>query len=133
MDNKSLILTIYDLCTKKDLDTMFEYYHPTYIEHARTGDAPLEKLKQTSSMFLAAFPDASWTVENMVSEGDRVAYQVIIRGTHKGRFMGIDPTENKIEMYDTSIKRIVDGKLIESWGTIDSLSLMQQIGIIPKR
>ncbi|MBU2546801.1 MAG: ester cyclase, partial [Proteobacteria bacterium] len=33
-------------------------------------------------------------------------------------------------MRDTSIKKIVDGKFAESWGTIDSLSMMQQLGLL---
>ena len=68
----------------------------------------------------------------MVAENDLVAYQVIIKGTHKDQFMGIAPTGNKIEIVDTSIKKIKNGKLAESWGTIDSLGLMQQLGIIKK-
>ena len=93
----------------------------------------MEQLKQTTTMFFNAFPDCTFTVENMVAEGDKVAYQVTIRGTHQGAFMGIPPTGNKLEMRDTSIKRIVNGKFVESWGTMDSLSMMQQLGAMPKR
>ena len=132
-ENKTIVRRVYDLCTKKDLVALFELYDPGYIEHTRKGDISFEQLEQSTSMFFTAFPDSSFTVENMVSEGDKVAYQVTIRGTHKGQFMGIAPTGNKIEMRDTSIKRIVSGKLAESWGTVDSLSMMQQLGMIPKR
>jgi predicted ester cyclase len=131
--NKAIVRYVYDLCTQKNISTFFEQYDPGYIEHTRNGDFTLEKVKATTTMFFKAFLDSSWTVENMVAEGDRVAYQVIIKGTHKGQFMGIAPTGNKIEMVDTSIKRIINGKFAESWGTIDSLSMMQQLGIIPKR
>ena len=132
-ENKAIVRYVYDLCTKKDISTLFEQYDPGYIEHSRNGDLSIEQLKATTTMFFEAFPDSSWAVENMVGEGDLVAYQVIIKGTHKGQFMGIAPTGNRIEMVDTSIKKITNGKLSESWGTIDSLSMMQQLGIIPKR
>ncbi|MBU2551041.1 MAG: ester cyclase [Proteobacteria bacterium] len=50
-----------------------------------------------------------------------------------GRALGdLARTGNRIEMRDTSIKKIVDGKFAESWGTIDSLSMMQQLGLLPK-
>jgi predicted ester cyclase len=132
-ENKSTILKTYEFSTQKNITALNELYNPGYIEHTRHGDIPLERVKQTTSMFFKAFPDSSFTVENMVAEGDKVAYQVIIRGTHQGMYLGMAPTGNKIEMWDTSIKRIVDGKLVESWGTLDTLSLMQQLGVIPKR
>jgi predicted ester cyclase len=132
-NNKAIVRYVYELCTRKDVPTLFEQYDPGYIEHTRNGDISLEQLKQSTSMFFTAFPDSSFTVENMVAEGDKVAYQVTIKGTHKGLYMGIAPTGNKIEMRDTSIKRIVNGKLAESWGTLDSLSMMQQLDMIPKR
>ncbi len=132
-ENKATILHVYDLCTRKDLAALYDLYDPGYIEHTRNGDFPFEQVKRTTSNFFASFPDSSFTVENMVAEGDKVAFQVTIRGTHKGPFMGVPPTGNKIEMHDTSIKRIINGKFVESWGTLDTLSLMQQLGIIPKR
>ncbi len=132
-ENKATVRRAYDLSTQKDLAALYELYDPAYVEHTRNGDASLEQLKRTTSVFFAAFPDSSFAVENMVAEGDKVAYQVTIRGTHKGPFMGVPPTGNKIEMRDTSIKRIASGRLAESWGTLDTLSLMQQLGIIPKR
>jgi predicted ester cyclase len=132
-ENKAIIRRVYELCTRKDLAALFESYDLAYIEHTPNGDIPLGKLRQGTSMFFSAFPDSSFAVENMVAEGDKVAYQVTITGTHKGQFMGIAPTGNRIEMHDTSIKRIVGGKLAESWGTVDTLNLMQQLGVIPKR
>jgi predicted ester cyclase len=132
-ENKNTVLRVYDLSTQKDMAALFEFYDSGYIEHTRNGDIPLDLIKKTIAAFFNAFPDSTFTVENMVAEGDKVAYQVIIRGTHKGMFMGVAPTGNKIEMWDTSIKRIVNGKLAESWGTLDNLSLMQQIGKIPMR
>ncbi len=132
-ENKSTILKTYAMSTQKNITALNELYDRGYIEHTRQGDIPLERVKQTTAMFFMAFPDSNFTVENMVAEGDKVAFQVIIRGTHQGMYLGIAPTGNKIEMWDTSIKRIVNGKLVESWGTLDVFSLMQQLGVIPKR
>jgi predicted ester cyclase len=133
-DNKAVIRQVYDLCTQKDLAKLFELYDPGYIEHTPDGDTSLEKLKQVTPSLFAAFPDIRFTVEDMVAEGDKVAYRVTVRGTHTGRqFMGIAPTGKKIEMRNTSIKRITNGKLAESWGTLDNLNMMRQLGLIPNR
>jgi predicted ester cyclase len=133
-DNKSVVRRTYELSTKKDVAALFEMYDPGYIEHMPYGDQPMEQLKRGVPLFLAAFPDATFTVEDMVAEGDKVAYRVTITGTHTGGpYLGLAATGKKILMRNTSIKRIANGKLAESWGTLDTLSMMRQLGLIPAR
>jgi predicted ester cyclase len=132
--NKALIRRVYELSTQKDVAKLFELYDPGYIEHLRNGDQSLEQLKAGISVIFAAFPDLKFTVEDMVAEGDKVAYRVTITGTHTGvPYMGVDPSGKKIEMRNTSIKRIANGRLAESWGTLDTVSAMRQLSLIPAR
>jgi predicted ester cyclase len=132
--NKALVRRAYELSTKKDTAALFEMYDPGYIEHMPDGDHTLEQLKRGVPLFFAAFPDLKFTIEDMVAEGDKVAYRVTVTGTHTGGpYMGLAPGGRKIAMRNTSIKRIANGRLAESWGTLDSLSMMQQLGLIPAR
>jgi hypothetical protein len=132
--NKALIRRVYELSTQKDVAKLFELYDPGYIEHLRNGDQSLEQLKAGISIIFAALPDLKFTVEDMVAEGDKVAYRVTITGTHTGGpYMGVAPSGKKIEMRNTSIKRIANGRLAESWGTLDTVSAMRQLGLIPAR
>ena len=82
--NKALIRRVYELSTQKDVAKLFELYDPGYIEHLRNGDQSLEQLKAGIPAIFAAFPDIKFTVEDMVAEGDKVAYRVTITGTHTG-------------------------------------------------
>ena len=104
-----------------------------YVAHYAIGDFSLEQAKQFETMYFAAFPDAIATIEDILAEGDKVAIRVTWRGTHKGEFMNIAPTGNKIEMTNTIIFRIAVDKLAENWATIDELRLMQQLGVIPRQ
>lgn len=132
--NKALIRRVYELSTQKDVAKLFELYDPGYIEHLRNGDQSLEQLKAGIPVIFAALPDLKFTVEDMVAEGDKVAYRVTITGTHTGGpYMGVAPSGKKIEMRNTSIKRIANGRLAESWGTLDTVSAMRQLGLIPAR
>ena len=133
-ENKALIRRAYELMNRRELDAYFELLSPDYIEHHTTmGDSSLEQIIQGVPTFFTAFPDIHATIEDMLAEGDRVAIRVIWRGTHKGDFMGIAPTGNKIEMTNTAIFRIADGKWAETWATTDDLRLIQQLGVIPKQ
>src|SRR6058998_652753 len=48
-----------------------------------------EGFKRLFRMFIAAFPDLSFQNEHMVAEGDLVASHNLMRGTHRGSFMGV--------------------------------------------
>ena len=132
-ENKVLVHRAFELMSRKELDAFFELLDPRYIAHYPIGDFPLEQAKQFETMYFAAFPGASATIEDMVAEGDKVAVRVTWRATHKGEFMGITPTGKQIEVANTLIFRIADGKLVENWATIDELRLMRQLGVIPEQ
>jgi len=132
-ENKALVRRFCELENRGDVDGLFEILAPGYVSHYTTGDLPLEQAKPFWPTFLTAFPDICFTMEHMVAEGDKVAFRETWTGTHKGEFMGIPPTGKKVEMINTCIIRIADGKFAESWCTLDELHLMQQLGAIPEQ
>jgi predicted ester cyclase len=60
------------------------------------------------------------------------AAHVTLTGTHQGDFAGIPATGKSVEFSGIDIVRVQDGKVAEHWGSTDTLSLMQQIGAVPK-
>jgi steroid delta-isomerase-like uncharacterized protein len=132
--NKELVRLAYDLQNRRELEKYFELLSPEYTEHL-TGmrNTTREQAIQYVPLFFNAFPDIKATIEDMVAEGDKVAIRVTWRGTHKGEFMGIPPSGNKIEMTNTAIFRVAGGKWAECWATMDELRTMQQMGVIPKQ
>ena len=88
-------------------------------------------LKQLSQIFFSAFPDLRHMFEDQVAEGDKVVNRITLSGTHQGEFQGIPPTGRSIAIQAIVTDRFVDGKLVECWGNIDSLGMLQQLGVIP--
>ena len=84
-------------------------------------------------MLLAAFPDISFTVEDMIAEGDKVVTRWTMNATHKGQFGGIPPTGKRVSITGVDISRIVTGKFVESWMYSDRVGLMQQLGVMPSQ
>ncbi len=82
-------------------------------------------------LYLAAFPDAKATVEELLADGDKVVARVSIRGTHQGAFRGIAPTGKPIALLGINIFRIANGKIVEHWAVRDDLSFLQQVGLFP--
>ena len=52
-------------------------------------------------------------------------------GTHTGNFMGVPATGKQIAIEAIDILRLVDSKVVEHWGVMDTFGLMQQLGVIP--
>jgi predicted ester cyclase len=88
-------------------------------------------IKQLLGMLRTAFPDWNETIEDLLGEGDKVVFRVIGTGTHKGDWMGIPPTGNKVTVKGIDIVRIEGDKLVEHWANFDALGMMQQLGVIP--
>jgi steroid delta-isomerase-like uncharacterized protein len=110
---------------------MDELYTTNFVMH---GDGEeirgIKNLKQSMSEAFSAFPDAHYTIDDMVVEGDKVATRLTVTGTHKGEFMGIPPTNKKVKVWAMTIYRVSGGKFVESWEMADTMSMMQQLGVI---
>jgi len=81
-------------------------------------------------MFYKSFPDSLWTIEDIIAEEDKVWARVTYAGTHIDEYLGLPPTGKKISYKSVTIKRVVDGKLVEGWTVNDMLDFLRQIGVI---
>jgi steroid delta-isomerase-like uncharacterized protein len=79
----------------------------------------VEGVRLTIAMYLAAFPDLNFTLEDMVAEGDKVVAHWTLRGTHQGASLGMPPTGKHITLPGISILRLDDGKAVETWVIFD--------------
>lgn len=112
-----------------NLDLADELVHPDYLI-AGVGQGP-EAVKSNVRAFREAFPDLTWTIEDVVAEGDRVAMRLILRGTHLGVFRGIAPTGRRVTMQEMVFWRLLDGRLHSGWFQADMLGLRVQLGALP--
>ena len=103
-----------------------------YIDHnpiGLGGESGIEGFKQTVRALRFAFPDLHFKVEQMIVNGDQVVTRTTMQGTHKNSFMGVDPTGKQVTVSGFDIFRVADGVVAERWGTLDGLTLMQQIEV----
>lgn len=121
-----------EVLDKGNLAVIDEIMAPNYVGHV-PGFPPSDREgdKQLIAMFRAAFPDLHFTLEDQIGEGDKVVHRLTGRGTHKGEFQGIPPTGKQVTVTGININRFAEGKVVESWGIIDMLGLLQQLGVIP--
>ena len=78
-----------------------------------------------------AFPDFHNTIEELVSEDDKIVARLTFRGTHRGEIFGVAPTGRKISYAGAAFFKIENGKVAEGWVLGDRQSLLQQLGAPP--
>jgi predicted ester cyclase len=91
-----------------------------------------EALAQHIAVIEAAFPRYELAADDMLAEDDKVAVRATFRGTHKGDFGGVAPTQRQVTLPLIIIYRIRDEKIVEHWLSIDMMSFMQQLGAVPE-
>ncbi len=89
-----------------------------------------DAVKHVWSMLLTAFPDIEVTVEDVIAEGDRVVARNTVSGTNGGEYMGRPPTGRSVTYNEVFICRFVDGRVAQTWGVVDVLSQMRQLGVV---
>lgn len=132
-DNIALVRRLVEeVWNKGNMGVLGELVSDKYIgAHSLVGAVRgLEGLKQHVQVFRTAFPDLKLDIEDVGMTGDRVFVRWTGRGTHRGVFMGVAPTNNKGEIRGISINRFADGKLIENYDSFDSLALLQIMGVV---
>ena len=80
--------------------------------------------------FRDAFPDMRIEIVRTVTEGELVAIQARVTGTHAGAGLDVPPTRNAVEVWGMGMARIADGRIVEAWNAYDFMTLYMQLGIV---
>ena len=90
-----------------------------------------EGTKQLITVYRNAFPDLHFTIDEQISEGDKVVTRWTGHGTNKGELLGMPATGKSSTVTGIAVDRIVNGKIAATWGIFDQFGMMQQLGVIP--
>jgi steroid delta-isomerase-like uncharacterized protein len=101
--------------------------------HGMQGVTGLKEYNQTMETILTAFPDCKYVVEEIIAEGDKVVVRYTFTGTNNGPLMGLPATGKKVINPGVGIFKISGGRLIDVWFIADQMSIMQQLGLVPKQ
>jgi predicted ester cyclase len=136
--NKALVRRYREIYRTNQLDKLEEVLAPDFKPHAVLPGLPpdmppLEIARQVHQMTLAAFPDLRTTTEDLIAEGDKVVERWSQTQTHTGvSIFGVPAgSGKKIRTSGISIYRIANGKIVEHWGEMDLVGVLQQMGAMP--
>lgn len=124
-----------EVWNKGNMAVANETFAGNYIAHdpSHPGAEPRgpQSVIDFATMFRAGFPDIHITIEDIFGVDDKVVWRLSWRATHTGDYLGIAATGRQIKVNVIGINRVVNGRVVESWGVVDHLGPMQQLGVVP--
>jgi steroid delta-isomerase-like uncharacterized protein len=132
-ENKAIVRRYLDeVWNKGNVNIYDEVMAPTYARYMNTSGAYLDRegQKQRISGIRKAFSELYLVLEDMMAEGEKVTIRVTLHGRHTGNFMGVPATGKEVAIGAIDILRLVDSKVVEHWGVMDTFGLMQQLGVV---
>ena len=79
----------------------------------------------------SAFPDFHTEIEDLIAEGDRVAWRYSSGGVHTGApLFGTPATGRAVNWTGTAIVRVEERRIGEIWDNVDLLAIYTQLGMI---
>jgi steroid delta-isomerase-like uncharacterized protein len=89
-----------------------------------------QALKEVWTTLLRAYPDLHVAVEDLIAEADNLVCRNVVTGTHQGEYLGLPPTGRSVTYNEIFIFRFEDGRIAETWGVVDVLAQLRQLGAI---
>lgn len=132
-ENATIIRRFADeVITQGNIDSAAQFAWEDVVEQVPLpGQGPgLEGLKDILRAMRAAFPDLVFSIQEQISEGDKVASRFEWTGTHKCTFLGVPATGRSVRVWGVVIDRLEQGRIKDTRIIMDSLGLMIQLGVI---
>ena len=108
------------VCIGADLDPASRYYSPAFVDHVNSLTFyGLAGIQQSVELYTTALSDLNITVEEQVTEGDRVTSRFVVTGINHGR---------RVRFNGITISRLENGLIVEDWSVTDTLTMVRQLG-----
>lgn len=133
-ENATIIRHFVDeIITQGKIDTAAQYVWEDVVEQVpMPGQGPgLDGLKDAVRAMRAGFPDIVFSIQEQITEGDKVVSRFEWTGTHRGEFLGVPATGRPVKVWGIVIDRVKDGRIKDTRIIMDTLGLMSQLGVLP--
>jgi lactoylglutathione lyase len=128
--NKALVGRLMDVVEARHYDAVEDLVTEDFINHA-AGAACAAAWKRIFTAIVGSFPDAHYTVDDMIAEDDKVVVVATMRGTHQASTFpalnGIEPTGSAVKWHFIHIFRVADGRIAEHWAQRNDMEVLRSL------
>lgn len=91
----------------------------------------IQQLKDMIAKSTAAFTESKAEDLHLTVEGDRVIAHYRWKAKNTGAMMeGMPATNLPVDVYTVDILRFANGKIVEHWGYMEEMKMMEQLGMM---
>lgn len=133
MNNKDLVRYFYEeVITNNQADKIKDYISDDSVVCLSKDRYPLgvkgmiDHLAATKQ----TYPDYSMEIIKQYQDGDYIISEFIMTGTHEGEWIGITPTHKTLKFNGVDIDKVVDGKIVEHGGAVNTFDTLFEAGMI---
>ena len=136
--NKRLLERYVELYNEGDLDACMDLYAEDAFQTMPDGTfVGREAIRERLAREPAGLPDATYTVESFVEQGDTFADEWTVVGTHTGFLplpdgTELPPTGKRVEIKGMELVQVRDGKIVVDNLYYDTLAVLGQLGLVPE-
>ena len=133
MNNKEVIKYFYEVVVSKNLlDELPQYISEDCVQKVDKNEIfiGINGMRKHLEAVKKTYPDYTMEIIRQFEDGETVISEFIMRGTHKGNFIGIAPTNKDIEMTGVDIDKVVNGKIVEHGGAVNTFDAFWKNGLI---
>jgi steroid delta-isomerase-like uncharacterized protein len=131
--NIAIVQRFYDEFSAGNADVILEVHPETITMHyaGTAEDVPAQVLRDDLAAIKQANPDLRAEIHAIFAAGDIVVTELTWTATHTGDIFGVPATGKTLLHNGIVVRRLENGKIVESWEMFDDLSFMQSIGYLP--
>src|SRR3712207_3952176 len=112
-------------------DLVDDVFHPEFRSVTPQGTLDREQFKGFVEGWRNAFPDLVCEVDDLIEEGDRIAWSVRTRGTHAGDLTGIPATGRSVDFVSLNVGTFKDGLAYRHTMVMNEAEMLAQLGLMP--
>ncbi|HUG15758.1 MAG TPA: ester cyclase [Thermomicrobiales bacterium] len=135
-NNRAIVRRYFaEVWNQGDVAVIDELVAPTYLRHNDSipagGVSGSDALKRIVTSERLTFPDLAQSIEDMISEADRVTVRLKSSGTMRGKLLEHEPTGKHFTIPAIHIIRLSDGRIQEEWLTVNVIGILSQLELTP--
>ena len=123
MSKKELVKYFYEVIVSENmLDELAKYISEDCVQKIgeKTIFIGVDGMKQHLLALKKTYPDYTMKIIRQYTADDYVISEFVMRGTHKGNFAGITPTNQVLEVTGVDIDKVIDGRIVEHGGAANT-------------
>ena len=133
MENKQIVKNFYEAVVSKNLlQELHQYVSKDCLLNIGNEKIPLglEGMREHLVAIKKTYPDYTIKILRQFADGDYVISEFLMEGTHEGEWIGIKPTHKKLVFTGVDIDKVMNGKIVEHGGSVNTFETLLEHDLI---